>query len=248
MKVMKNNLFIFLIFFVLFILRSSVLAEVEYQNRGNRHEGVKPKPVSGYDIELISALVDYKDETKKIPDHFKIKFYLDQDRKVSLTARELDYKYFYWMNKIHPRVPWRKGFDNEFTWPTQDVIRQIGRLEMYDLGIVARLVRPEPARIERVAPVILYHSQFPATIKGYLFTFRANGDARLTCSFYEQGEAKPVFTRIFRRKRGGRSFTVRWVSSTAQEGWYKLVVNGYFLDTNDPIDQTVIFYHKPIVK
>ena len=35
--------------------------DLQYQQRGDRYEGVKPKPVSGYDIELISVLADYQE-------------------------------------------------------------------------------------------------------------------------------------------------------------------------------------------
>jgi hypothetical protein len=41
--------------------------DLQYRNRGNRYEGVKPKPVAGYDIELISVLVDYREEAKRMP-------------------------------------------------------------------------------------------------------------------------------------------------------------------------------------
>ena len=222
--------------------------DLQYQNRGNRYEGLKPKPVSGYDIELISARVDYKEEVKQMPERFKAKFYMERLYGVNLTVRELDYKYYYWMDNVRPREGWWTGFDNVFEWPTQDVIRHLEEIKMYDLGVVVRLEKPEPRKIERVAPVIFYHSQFPSTIKGYLFTFKTNGDARLNCQVYREGDAKPVFTRIIRKQRAGRPFTIRWNSTQATDGSYTLVVSGYFLDTNDPIAQTVRFYHRRDVK
>jgi len=194
------------------------------------------------------VLVNYKEETKQMPGRFKMKFYLKGPSLVYLTVRELDYKYYYWMDKVKPHVPWRTGFQNVFEWPTQDVIQQLKEIKMYDLGAVARLEKPEPGKVEQIAPIILYHSQFPPTIKGYLFTFRINGDARLTCYVYKEGEVEPVSGQIFPRKRGGRPFTISWEGSTAEEGSYKLVIRGYFLDNNDPVDQTVQFYHQPIVK
>jgi len=33
---------------------------LQYQQQGDRCEGIKTKPVSGYDSDLISALVDYQ--------------------------------------------------------------------------------------------------------------------------------------------------------------------------------------------
>jgi hypothetical protein len=247
MYLKKTGLIMSLALLFLFAWTSSIwAARHEYQNRGNRYEGVKPKPVSGYDIELISARVDYHEEVNQTPDRFKVRFYLEQPSQAYLTVRELDYKYYYWMDKVQPPGPWQPGFHNEFEWPTQEVIQQLDQVKMYDLGIVVRLEKPEPGKVERVAPAIFYHSQPPPTIKGYLFTFKTNGDAKLTCSFYKEGELKPVFTRSF-KQRGGRPFTVRWDSSTATGGSYKLVVKGYFLDTNDPIDQIVYFYHQPVV-
>jgi hypothetical protein len=239
-------------FALLFILGCVpyALAEMhlQYRNRGDRYEGIKPRPVSGYDIELISARVDYKEEVVQMPEWLKVNFYLHRPSQVHVIVRELDYKYYYWLDKVQPSKPWRAGFSNMFGWSTRDVIQQLDMLQVYDLGVVARLERPEPSKVERVAPVILYYSQLPMTIDAYLFTFKISGDARLTCAIYKEGGSEPLFTRFFRRQRGGQPFTVRWPSSTAGEGFYKLVVGGYFLDTNDPIEQTVSFYHQPFVQ
>jgi hypothetical protein len=99
-----------------------------------------------------------------------------------------------------------------------------------------------------VAPVIFYHSRAPVTVDGYLFTFKTNGDARLTSSIYQDGKAEALATEIFARQRGGRPFTVRWDSSRAGQGNYRLVLKGYFLDSNDPVNQTVRFFHQPSAK
>src|SRR5262249_49273988 len=139
--------------FLSFVRAPSVSGEthLQYQNRGNCYEGVKPKPVSGYDIELISARVDYKEEVKYLPDRLKAQFYLEQLSQVHLTVRELDYRYYYWMDRVQPAQPWRPGFDNAFDWPTREVIQQLGQIIMYDLGVVARLDKSVPSKSERVA-------------------------------------------------------------------------------------------------
>ena len=178
----------------------------------------------------------------------KAQFYLAQLSQVHLTVRELDYRYYYWMDRVQPAQPWRLGFDNAFDWPTREVIQQLGQITMYDLGVVARLDKSVPSKSERVAPVIFYYSELPPVIKGYLFTFKAGDDARLTCAVYKDGESEPLFTQIFQRQRGGRPFTVRWDSAQAGQGSYRLVLRGYFLETNTPIDQTVTFYHQPDVR
>jgi len=247
---MKLSLLCGLAVLLSFVRALSISGEthLQYQNRGNRYEGVKPKPVSGYDIELISARVDYKEEVKQPPDWFKVQFYLEQLSKVHLTVRELDYKYYYWMDRVQPARPWGPGFHNAFDWLSREVIQQLGHITMYDLGVVVRLDKAEPSQSERVAPAILYHSQGPTVIKGYLFTLKTGGDARLTAAVYKDGESKPLFTQILQRQRGGRPFTVRWDSLQAGHGAYTLVLRGYFLHTNSPIDQTVTFYHQPDVR
>lgn len=243
---------LFLSFVVLILLalayKPSIARQsrLEYQNRGNRYEGIKPKPVSGYDVELLSATVDYREPPERMPDRLRIRFYLEQDSTVYVTVRELDYKYYYWLDKVTPAKPWRAGFDNVLEWPTKDVLQQLGEMNMYDLGVVARLEKPEPSIIERVAPVIFYHSEPAGSIDGYIFTFKTNGDARLTCTFHKAGAKAAVATTVFPRQVGGRPFAVRWNSSQAAEGEYRLVLMGYFLDSNAPINQTVSFYHKAL--
>src|SRR5262249_46704409 len=118
----------------LLLLGQGVLAqtELEYQNRGNRYEGIKPKPVSGYDIELISVLADYKGQIRALPDQIKIQFYLERPSTVFLTVRELDYKLYYWLDRVMPPNPWQAGFGNEFSWGTDVVLRRLDRnMPMY---------------------------------------------------------------------------------------------------------------------
>ena len=107
---------------------------IQYQNRGNRYEGVKPEPVSGDDIELISARVNYQEETQQLPDLFKLKFFLQIQVEVYVIVREIEYKRYYWMDKVQPPEPWKAGFDNAFEWSTKGVFQQLSDLGMYDLS------------------------------------------------------------------------------------------------------------------
>ena len=106
----------------------------------------------------------------------------------------------------------------------------------------------EPSKLERITPLIFYHNHLPDMIEGYLFSFKTNGDARLSCSIYKNSDSEPIFSQYIIRQRGGRPFTVRWHCRDDSEGLYKLIVSGYFLDSNDPIDQIVLFYHNPQLK
>jgi hypothetical protein len=231
-----------------FVFLASSQTTLEYKNRLDRWEGIKPKPVGGYDIELISFLVDHREEKNVMPNRFRVKFYLHQLSNVYLTVREVDNKHYYWLDKVKPIKPWKIGFDNVFDWSTDDVIRHLNGLGMDDLGVVVRLEESVPRIVEKVAPAILYSSKAPDFIMGYLFTLRSNGDMRATCSIYKEGDSNSLFRRHIRMQRGGRPFTIRWDSTDQTEGFYKLEVRGFFLDTNDHVEQIVSFYHQPSIK
>lgn len=224
-------------------------ANLDYQNRGDRFEGVKPKPVSGYDIEVISVLADYQEPATQLPDQLRVGFYLQRETPVHFTVREQDYRLYYWLDKVTPAKSWQAKSVNEYTWPTAAVLRQLDqKLNLYELGVLIRLGRGTPAENEEIVPAILYHAQLPAKINGYLFTMKANGDARLSCKVLRGKESSELMTQAFRRLPGGRPFTVRWDAAGAQEGQYVLVCDGYFLDTNQPLRQTVRFFHRPTVR
>ncbi len=224
-------------------------SDLDYQNRGDRFEGVRPKPVSGYDIEVISVLADYHEPADQLPDQLRIKFHLPGQTTVHLTVREQDYRLFYWLDRVKPVKEWQAKSANEFTWSTEAVLRQLDhKLNMYELGVLIRLKRETPASVEDIAPAILYHAMPPEKIGGYLFTMKTNGDARLSCKVYREGEPAELMTQAFRRIPGGRPFTIRWEAADVPEAQYTLVCNGYFLDNNQPVQQAVRFFHKPSAK
>ena len=224
---------------------------LDYQKRAQRYEGIKPKPVSGFDIELLSAQIDFQDNPETLGDRFQVRFFLDQVVPVQIIVRELDYKHYYWLDKIEPSSPWSSGFGNVFAWPTADVVQQLGDLRISDLGVVARLGRNQPSSTERVAPVLLYQSQFPSEAQGYVFTFRLREDARIKGAVYNlQERGRAVYERDLGRQRGGRPFAFKWkpLAGQAAEGRYKVIITGYALDTNDPVHQEVEFHHRPAIK
>lgn len=231
--------------------------QLEYGPRGDRSEGIKPQPIAAYDIELVSARADYTEEAAELPSRLRFKFYLEEPADAYVTVRELDYRHFYWLDNVEPTAPWRAGFDNDFAWSTRDVLGSLNQILMYDLGVVVRLDSPEARSTERIAPAIFYHSEVPATIEGYLFTFRTGGTAFVMCTIYGEPPSDVLFTRTIPRQPEGRPFTIRWDSTRRRDGttgapvapgWYSLVVSGYFLDTNDPFRHSIRFYHQPAVQ
>ena len=220
-------------------------AGLQYQNRGNRYEGIRPRPVSGYDVELLSARVEHAEPGAQMPDRLRLRFHLDRPATVHLTVRELDYVHYYWLDRVQPTRPWTVGFGNTFEWSTRDVLRQLAGLSINDLGVVARLDRPEPSAIERVAPVILSHAEEPREVARYVFTFRTGGDARVEAAVFREVGGAALFTDRIARQLGGRPFAVRWDASRQAPGAYTLTIGGYFLDTNARVSQAVHFYHQP---
>src|SRR5690606_2209011 len=116
--------------------------DVHYQLRtqeesGSWSEGVKPKPVAGGAVELISVLADYQEPVSSggLPASAKLRCYLDGSHEVFLIVRELDYRTYYWLDHVQPARPWQKGFQNIFAWPSGPVLQQLTpKPELYDLG------------------------------------------------------------------------------------------------------------------
>jgi hypothetical protein len=229
--------------------------DLQYQLRsqeqsGSWKEGVKPKPVSGGNVELISVLADYQEPAAsgKFPHSVNLQFYLDDPHEVFLTVRELDYRTYYWLDKVQPARSWKKGFQNVFAWPTDLVLQQLTpKLDLYDLGALIRLDAESTSSIERVAPGVLYHHDAPSKIDGYLFTLKTGEDARLTASIRREATGKEVETQTFRRKRAGRPFTIHWDAKDAEPGLYKLDITGFSLSTNQTFSKEIHFFHQPVL-
>ncbi len=215
---------------------------LQYQNRGNRFEGLRPKPVSGYDVELLSALVDVREPGSAWPPTLRLKFYLPAGDPVFVIVRQPRPKTaYYWLDQVKPPAPWRPGAFNEIDWPTAPVLQKLAGLAPDDLGAVVRLRRPEPSKQETIAPAALYHTRPPATASGYRFTFKTNGAAQVTCRIY-RGE-KQVYQRPQNREKAGSPFTLIWATRGQPDGEYRLQLSGYF-DDNTPIGKEVVFYHR----
>ncbi len=219
-------------------------SELDYKNRGNRWEGITPYPVSGSDIELLSALVNHRETWQPLPAKCKVKFYLQNATKVALEIQELRPQHFYKMDRAIPKPAWQQGF-NEFQWPTDTVIEPL-HLRIAKLGAVARL-ETASRKVEYVAPVLIYHTSVPTKINGYRFAFKVGGSAKLNYAVYQGKSHKPLFEQELGRQSVGTPFVISWDSSTAPAGFYKLVVKGYFLNDFRRVRQDIHFYHQPLV-
>jgi hypothetical protein len=215
---------------------------LQYQNRGNRHEGLKPKPVSGYDVEVLSALVEYREPGPTWPQTLRLKFYLPSAEPVFVIVRQPRPKTtYYWLDKVVPPIPWRALAFNEFAWPTETVLRKLSSITLDDLGVVVRLRQEDPSKKEMIAPAALFHTQPPTAARAYRFTFKTNGTAYVTCKIY-RGE-KEVYRRPQNQEKASSPFTLRWDTQSQPEGEYRLELSGYF-DNNIELAKEVIFYHR----
>lgn len=217
--------------------------KLQYQKRDNRFEGIKPKPVSGYDVELLSALVAEREPSASWPQTLHVRFYLPAAEPVFLTVRQPRPKtVYYWLDKVVPPTPWRAMAWNEFAWLTEPVLKQLTATGVDDLGVVVRLRQNDPSKRETVAPAALFHTQPPAVPGGYHFTFKTNGTAFVTSRIYR--DDKEVFRRPQNQEKGGSPFTLSWNAQGQPEGEYRLELSGYFSD-NTPLAKEVLFYHRP---
>ncbi len=223
---------------------------VDYRDRGDRFEGVRRFPVSGYTIELLAAQATYKEPLPAgtTPAIYRLRFFLERPAPAHVVVREVDNRHSYWLDKLQPATPWRAGFANQFAWPTSDVIGKLPGLGLYDLGVVVRLGSESPSDLETVAPAVLYHSALPAAIAGYEFAFKTNATARLELSV-ERSDGTPVEPppepRVLRSWPFGAPLRVTWDASHARAGEYRLRVSGRALQNNQPFRKEVRFFHQP---
>lgn len=225
--------------------------DFNYRPRGDRSEGLVQPKASGNDLELVSAVANYVEPETSLPDALTIQFYLPDTIDAYITVRGVRVAQDYWMNRVRPRHPWTKGFDNRFSWSTDDVLRPLKIVEsMYDLGVVVRLGKDEGVTDfveERVAPAFFYHSQLLASVTGYRFTFKPITYEQLDWSVFREQDGHTLGIAIssgtLPRVEPGVPFVIEWDSNSAKEGWYKLVVKGRKQYSGGPVDKVVHFYH-----
>jgi len=230
-------------------LAAQDLASLQYQARGNRSEGLRTIAVSGYDVELLSAQVepavpvdapDAKPAQSRWADAVHLRFYLPDDDKVFITVRQLRSRTtYYWLNNV--KKPFQPGAVNEYDWPTEPVLRRLPDVRLDELGATVRLDQEQPARSERVLPAILFDAATASTAGAYRFQLKTNARANVTATVY--ADDKELYRRPGNWEPANSPFTVRWESGSAPDGWYRLVLSGYFA-SNTPLDKEIRFYHR----
>jgi len=244
-----------LILLCLLLPLSGLADSYDYQDRGDRSEGIRPRPVSGDDITLISArAAPVGGREGDLPERMRLSFVLPKDERperVHIVVRELDYRYYYWMDKVHPPTPWQPGQSNDFRWSTREVLTLLFRrgLRPGDLGAVVRLAGSDaPSPTEHVAPALLSGDETPVAVTDYLFTFKTNLPAHLTCSLTADGVPGTRWSKTFQRVGAGRPFICQVPVADLAVGDYLLLVDGRSLANADKVKQEVRFAHDPALQ
>jgi hypothetical protein len=228
--------------------------DISYRSRGDRSEGIVQPKRSGNSIELISAMADYHEANVTIPPSLAVRFYLKEPTKANVSVRGIRVAQYYWMNEVHPHKNWARGFDNEFRWPTSEVIQKLKEIKtMYDLGVVVCLganCETTDDLFVTVAPAILYSSSLPNVVAGYQFTFKPIAHENLTFKLYQDldGTATGAImdSKSFSDVDPGIPFNVHF-DSPKSEGWYQLQVSGVKLYSEEPVSKVIRYYHAPVV-
>lgn len=195
-------------------------------------------------MDLIAALVDYHEPYSKLPAAFRMLFYLPEKDQVSLTIRESDARYFYWLDQVM-EPQWQARKANRFEWSTGTVIQSLTwkdrPLSLDDLAATVRLSGAEPG--ERVLPAALYYSQPPQNVDGYVFVFRPEMRVRLSFKVFQEGSPAALDSQVFPSVDAKKPQAVKLAAKGWPDGWYRLDMSGYSLSDNSRVDGVVHFYH-----
>lgn len=222
-----------------------------YGHRSNpdRQEGlIQPETSGRLSVRLVSAemLFDAFEATQS--DQIHVRFLLQKPCEATISVRELQPYHLYAMDASVPETVAHTGWNNEFAWPTREVLKALPDLQNKNkLGVVVRLGKA--TMDETVAPAILYHTKLPDTVSKYIFRFIPTLDSSIQYEVFTDGKALPVFSRTLPGVGGGIAFPAIWDSEGAAEGFYRLVVHATSLTSGkETLDHTVRFYHSKFVK
>ncbi len=215
-------------------------AGTTYQDRGDRHEGTVNRPIRALDVDLLAA---YAEPAASVAGSGNVTLsFLPEsvDSGVTIVVRERFPRKNYKLDQVVPPRPWRAKAVNTFTWPAADVL---GPLSLAPRDLLP-LVRLGPARQgeEPVAPVRWSAGGGP--VNGYRFVFAVDSRAETRHWVLDPrggGSGKTVFV-----ERSPRTpFEVTWSAAGQPEGTYRLVLEGFFVETNMRFNRKVRFFHSP---
>ena len=139
---------------------------------------------------------------------------------------------------------------NPYSWETAPVLQRLSSIRPADLGAVVNLGPGKDTNREKVLPVVLFDDVVGNGPKTYRLTFKTDARVKVDAKIYKENEPKPVFQRPTNTEEPGSPFTIVWQadpSTTREDGWYRLVLQGPFEDGKSKLDKEVTFYHRPML-
>ena len=224
--------------------------ELAYKDRGGYHEGIRTAPSTGAELDLVAAMINQTEPYSALPPSFRALFYLPNRDPVHLTIREVNRRYFYWLDRF-ASTNWQAHKVNNIHWETGPVFQFLrgtgGPLKLEELGAVVRLGKSGNAADEVVAPVALYHANALTSIESYRFVFLPSRQMRLKFEVFAKGtedKAQPLMNQIVPIAPANFPQSVTWKIGTQQDGWFELIASGYFLSSEgERIRKRVTFFH-----
>ncbi len=243
------RLYYFLVFFLLITViqhPSHSQQRYNYEERGNRMEGIKPIDVSVYDLELLS-FVSYIEPTELNLDvDLRIRFFADEDTNIFISAKELMPQKSYLM---HPnKTEWLKGWQEFGPWPTSEVLKPL-KITIDELGIVARLRKDWPGS-GTVIPLYIYHSKLISKIEGYTIHLKSKENLdKVQYTLYRLGSTIPIKENtVFSKFYGGVAFPIKLDLADQKSGYFNLVIDCEFESKIGGPKRKFTFYHNKFVE
>ena len=221
---------------------------LEYSRRTkpDRLEGqLQLERKGGLSIELVSAQIINYEVSNSLPAQLHLMFSLPRVSTAYISVRELEPYYKYAMDAEVPTSQLHAGPDNQFAWPTQDVLRSFPDIDrMERLGVVVRL-KPTGHLDDTVAPAAFYYSRAPREVNGYVFKFRPTVTIRCQADIYQPNRKTALWSQVYPWLEGGHVFDVPWPPGGSPEGNYTLALHAYPIENDNSSDlfQYVHFYH-----
>jgi hypothetical protein len=222
----------------------------EYKKRGEkpgiRMEGRDYDNVGGPGLELLS-FIGYREEMESPKNKsLKIRFFLERDTNLFITAKELSVREFY---KMKPQLTkWSRGWREFGPWPTNEVLVPLD-LSLNELGVIGRIDTIDRIGSGEIVPLIIYYSKLPENVTNYVLKFIPNQDLKkVEYKFFKKDNNNPFFSDQIIELFGKVPFPIPIDFSQQEEGSYKIVLDCRYKNRIGGPQRSYRFYHKPTVK
>jgi hypothetical protein len=245
----RDRLVVFLVASALASSFSAAFAQMK--DWGNRIEGTMDRPHAAPEYELLGFYAYRQDYPLRDDVNLRLRFYLPEDKRFFVEAREIKVDKQYQMVPKPEKVSRTSDGWREFTgWPVSAVLNP-KKISADNLGVIVRLDRPgEDA--DDLRPAVLLASQPPAAIEEYVLYLTVR--RKLKSLDYQvsgaSGYSKAYQQRADQKDRSIEGRTVIPIRFTAQfpPGPATVHIEGPYANdlTAEPLSITYRFYHKPL--